>query len=146
MGRRTHPHKRFVLFLVIILYISTDTPLPSVAVSVHPMRHPTSQTQKTHGGARFSCLMPAHSFPTSRKRKTCPQRAHFMFSAGSPPPNHSLQHLPPPDAMTQPQDTTTRRGGWVGTKTRTRDNDEGGDGPSCPSSQNVRFFLLLHCT
>ena len=87
--------------------------------------------------------MPAYSFPTSRKRNTCPLGARFTFSAGSPPPNRSLQRLPPPDATTRPQDATTRRGGWVGTKTRTRDNDEGGDGPSCPSSQNVRFFFVI---
>ena len=66
-----------------------------------------------------------------------------MFLAGSPPPNHSLQHLRPPDATTRPQDVTTRRGGWVGTKTRTRGNDEGGDGLSCPSSQNVRFVIII---
>ena len=47
MGHYAHPHKRFFFFwLLHFIYVLTPS-LPSPAVSLPPMRHPTTQTRKT---------------------------------------------------------------------------------------------------
>jgi len=58
-------------------------------------------------------------------------------------PRHHTAAPGVPETTTQSQDTTTRRGSPVGTRTWAHDNDEGGDGSSYPSPQKVRFFLVI---